>query len=724
MKLRTKMLVGILGTVVFSLVIIGTVVNYAIQKNSEEMAKEAALDDAREAAFITARQLEAYSYKMDGLSLVIENMMRDNLARRKVAFWVGSLLNGFPDATATWIAFEPNQFNGPDENYINKDGFGPKGRMVVLYTRSGNAIKREAVSQLEEELNTGEFYNVPFSKGQSALIEPYFYTFPDGQKNFIVTLARPIRFKGKIAGVIGIDINLEAIQTMINSIRTTDNSTKLLLSTRGTIVGTSSTDLLGVALTSKESSDKLGDIEQHIASGNATQLEAPSRLLSEKSFFSFYPIQVSDVANNWSLLSVVPRSEAMAEATALGRQIALYFVLITIMVTGAILYMIRNILHPIHALTSRLEAFSQLDFTKDDSKIWLVSLKDEIGDMARSLKKLQINVVDTLKYISDQASNFMDNAQTLASLSQQSVASTEEVKASVDQAVLLSQNTLGSIEQANSETQHIADTATTNASSAEEGAAASAQTAVLNERMTVDVREMTARITDAGKKSKDSGDSIRKVNQSVSSIANFVSTITGIADQTNLLALNAAIEAARAGEAGRGFAVVAEEVRKLAEESNVAAHEVEKLIGALQTDTHSANSIITEMQGILAETVSIAQETESELQATIQQTDALNNIMQNIAATAEEQAASSSEMSRSMRSVTEDTQNVVGALNNIHSAMEETARSSEHVAEEAQQMTQGVRSLQEQIAQFRLDDSPIGDNQAKAALGTGKSYLK
>jgi methyl-accepting chemotaxis protein len=37
------------------------------------------------------------------------------------------------------------------------------------------------------------------------------------------------------------------------------------------------------------------------------------------------------------------------------------------------------------------------------------------------------------------------------------------------------------------------------------------------------------------------------------------------------LALNAAIEAARAREQGRGFAVVAEEVRKLAEQSEMAA---------------------------------------------------------------------------------------------------------------------------------------------------------
>jgi methyl-accepting chemotaxis protein len=218
------------------------------------------------------------------------------------------------------------------------------------------------------------------------------------------------------------------------------------------------------------------------------------------------------------------------------------------------------------------------------------------------------------------------------------------------------------------------------------------------------VRRVVEGITRVTASSEASTEAVMELGNRARQIQSFVTQIGGIAGQTNLLALNAAIEAARAGDAGRGFAVVAEEVRKLAEESNVAAKNIADLASQISSDLDKIVSYAEANTQDSNNAKELSAETEEAISNMISNLREIASSTQDLAAVSEEQAASSEEIAEAVQNMSTKINDSSNASENIRNSSQEVAAASERIAERSEGLANLAGMLQEQLDFFNIGD--------------------
>ena len=213
---------------------------------------------------------------------------------------------------------------------------------------------------------------------------------------------------------------------------------------------------------------------------------------------------------------------------------------------------------------------------------------DEFGMLATACNKMIDNLKELLMKIQKTSEQVAASSEELTASAEQSAQVTDQVAQSVTEVAGESVNQSTAVDQM----LHIMEKVTEELGKTVQAIALTAdksnQAVEISKNGNATIDHAVNQMRDIEVTVNKSAEVVTKLGQRSQEIGQIVDTISGIAGQTNLLALNAAIEAARAGEQGKGFAVVAEEVRKLAEQSQVAAKQIAQLIAQIQKDTEEA----------------------------------------------------------------------------------------------------------------------------------------
>ena len=511
--------------------------------------------------------------------------------------------------------------------------------------------------------------------------------FEDGEG--LITISHPlVDGKGKVVGVLGLDIAIETIGNTVKDVSIGEKGYPIIVDASGTILSHPNSDYLGQSI---ESSELMNGI---IEGKNSMDFQVKENNKTIDKYASFSHIERSD----WYVITTYYYNEVYGIVS----QIMIFILSISsiVVVLSIIIIWLFS-----KGLSKNISGFQKaMDHVSKGNlnKLSHIESKDELGLLSRhfnhtikELSNLVSNVIQVSKHLSD-------TSQVLASTSEEVSASAEEVSKTVDeiaqgassqamdseQGVILIQKLSEKMMVLNDNTQRMLESV--------ESSNQAYQTGI----------ESVQYLSEKSKHSEASRKEIETVilslHEHTLEIDKILNAISSIADQTNLLALNASIEAARAGEHGRGFAVVADEIRKLAEESSKSSDEIRTIMKSIQKDSDASITSMTALKTNALDQVesvdSVVKSFESirrEYQDVSNRMDAINKSVTSI-------MEDKDHITRSIESISAVSEETAAASEEVTATMIQQSEAVESVAVSAQELNHLALNLQEQIVKFKI----------------------
>lgn len=420
-------------------------------------------------------------------------------------------------------------------------------------------------------------------------------------------------------GVIGTDLKLDALQQIVEDLKTEDGTIAYVIDSQGVVIAHPSEEQVleqynyinseksvllkdasgnviiddsgnqKIEIQDIQVSEKLQDATEKSLKGESGYVEYKDSK-GEDVVSAYAPIELPGISENWAIITVQSKSVAFAFVRNIIRNNLFLAVLLILVVIFLSYVLSKQVTAPLNILNNAFDEATGGNL----SVLAKIKTGDEFGQVGNNFNIMMKNISNLVNDVKNATNTIQSNAHSLVEITGQTSIANNEVALTVEEIAQGAADQAQDTEFGATKIIELADQIEKVKESTTEMNLVAGKTSELSNRGMEVVEILKERTKENMEASSKLNKVILEMDKSSGEIGDITNTISQIAEQTNLLALNAAIEAARVGEAGRGFSVVADEIRKLAEESSSSASHIQQLIDGIQSQSKEAVHAVNE----------------------------------------------------------------------------------------------------------------------------------
>ena len=532
------------------------------------------------------------------------------------------------------------------------------------------------------------WYKSAQAAGHTIVTDPYMDVLIGGM---CITIASPIFLDGTLFGVVGADVTLDTINTVMNSIPKDGGQYGFLVDASGNYIIHENSIFLPGEDSATAVSSVMAPITSLITAPASSVIKAED-YDGEDNYFATALISGS----SWVLGLAIPESnvEGIVGKMVL---IAVIIALVAIVLIIVIQYlMVGSLLSPLE----RMKTFISEKIIGVEN---LVEQKNEIEEINYLIHEMETQFIETIHRTRDESTNIQSKMESTSLKIDGISGNIMEISATMQET------------GANIDTQ-------TDSISGIDGIMGSisdnvdnllAQTKEMDEKAK-EIIERVEEMVPMIKQNKQNAETIslesqRKLEEAIQAakviddIVTVSEAIGGIASQTNLLALNASIEAARAGEAGRGFAVVADEINSLASTTHEEIEKVNTLVSKVMESVKAlsgeSSDVLRFVRDVVLKDYGVLEELADHYRG-----DAgyYVEISDDLGRSAKELSGSLSRISEGISVINRAQQELDTAIQSVNGNLQGITSATEEASVETRDVLSGIDNLKTTIGKFHM----------------------